>query len=267
MNCSPLLVSALLLIGAAARPSHAEVKTVHPPPGGEVPEAVVDAQGVWHLTYGRGGEGNAYGRAGNAYYVQSRDNGRTFTAPVRINRQADTVTVGMERGPKLALGKEGVIHVLWHGYYQKGGGVWYSRSTDGGQTFTAERNLVKPAYGTDNATIAADATGNVFALWTGAFPGVKPDPNSPTASPIVLVRSSDNGQTFSENQLLHSDHPASGRACGCCRLNAAVGADGKLYLAFRGGYQNIRDPYLLVGRKTDNDFHCVRVSEDDWHFG
>jgi hypothetical protein len=166
----------------------------------------------------------------------------------------------------VALGKGGIVHVLWHGYYKKGGGVWYTRSTDGGQTFASERDLVSPDYGTDNAAIAADAAGNVFALWTGGFPGVKPDPDSPVASPIVLVRSGDSGVTFSANELLRSDHPASGRACGCCRLNAAVG-DGNLYVAFRGGYQNVRDPYLLKGKKTENNFHCIRVSEDNWKFG
>jgi hypothetical protein len=81
------------------------------------------------------------------------------------------------------------------------------------------------------------------------------------------VRSRDNGATFSANELLRSDHPASSRACGCCRLSATVGADGKLYVAFRGGYRNIRDPYLLQGKKAENDFHCLRVSADNWKFG
>jgi hypothetical protein len=83
----------------------------------------------------------------------------------------------------------------------------------------------------------------------------------------VLVRSTDNGRTFSANQLLHSDHPASGRACGCCRLTSQVGSDGNLYVAFRGGYHNLRDPYFLSSKMTENDFHCQRVSEDNWSFG
>src|SRR5262245_22354563 len=186
--CSLSLILVALAIGSHA--AGAEVTALRVPQRGEVPEVVLDAQGVLHLTYGRGGPGNAF-------YVRSADGGQTFTRPVQLNRQPDTVTTGMERGPKLALGKDGAIHVLWQGYYKKGGGVWYTRSTDGGKTFEPERNLVDPRYGTDNATIAADADGNVFALWTGGFPGVQPDPKSPVASPIVLVRSTDNGLTFS----------------------------------------------------------------------
>jgi hypothetical protein len=234
----------------------AEVKTIRIPHGGEVPEVVFDAKRVLHVAYGRGAPGNGY-------YVQSADLGRTFTRPVRLNQRADTVTMGMERGPKLALGKDGVIHVIWLGYYKQGGGVWYTRSTDGGKTFEAERNLteVRPAW--DNATIVADQDGNVFAFWTGQWPGLpNEDPKSPVASPIIMTRSTDNGRTFAKSELVKHDYP--GRACGCCRLEAKVGPDDDLYVGFRGGYQNIRDPYLLKGRKAENDFKVARISEDNW---
>ena len=40
-----------------------------------------------------------------------------------------------------------------------------------------------------------------------------------------------------------------------------VGPDDHLYVGFRGGFQNIRDPYLLRGKKTENDFdHYDRSS-------
>ena len=250
------LLHALFLL-APACPS-AEVKAIRVPRGGEVPEVVLDAKGVLHMTYGRGAPGNGF-------YVQSKVLGKTFTAPVQLNQRTDTVTTGMERGPKLALGKDGVLHVVWLGYYKKGGGVWYTRSTDGGKTFEAERNLteVKPAW--DNATVAADQDGNVFVFWTGQWPDQpNEDPKSPTASPIIMTRSTDNGKTFAKSELVKHDYP--GRACGCCRLEAQVGTDGSLYIGFRGGFENIRDPYLLKGKKDENEFKVSRISEDKWDF-
>jgi hypothetical protein len=246
-----------MLFSLAPAGDCAEVKTLRVPGGGEVPEVVLDANRVLHMTYGRGAPGNGY-------YVQSRDLGKTFTRPVQLNQRADTVTTGMERGPKLALGKDGVLHVVWLGYYKKGGGVWYTRSTDGGKTFEAERNLteVKPAW--DNATVTSDDDGNVFVFWTGYWPELIEDPKSPVASPILMARSTDNGKTFAESELVKHDYP--GRACGCCRLEARVGPDNNLYVGFRGGFQNIRDPYLLKGKKTENDFKVARVSEDNWVF-
>src|SRR5262249_51460791 len=136
----------------------------------------------------------------------------------------------------------------------------------GGKTFEAERDLRGSDYGSDNATVAADSEGNVWALWTGGVPSVRPDPKSPAASPIVPARSAHNGQNFPQDEPLRSDTPVSGRACGCCRLEARAGADDYLYVGFRGGYLSIRDPYLLKGRKTENDFKCLRVSEDNWEF-
>jgi hypothetical protein len=99
--------------------------------------------------------------------------------------------------------------------------------------------------------------------WTDGRLGL--DPKSPTASPIFMARSTDNGKTFSRSEAVRHDYP--GRACGCCRLEARVGPNGNLYIAFRGGYQSIRDPYLLKGRTTGNDFKAIRVSKDDWNFG
>jgi hypothetical protein len=250
---APLCI--LLLLAPAG--VGAEVKAIRVPEGSEVPEVMLDAKGVLHLAYGRGAPGNGY-------YVQSKDLGKTFTDAVQLNHRADTVTTGMERGPKLALGKDGVLHVVWLGYYKKGGGVWYTRSTDSGKTFEAERNLteVRPAW--DNATVTADQDSNVFVLWTGQWPKLAEDPKSPVAAPIILARSTDNGKTFAASELVKHDYP--GRACGCCRLEARVGPDDHLYVGFRGGYQNIRDPYLLEGKKTENDFTVARVSEDNWEF-
>jgi hypothetical protein len=250
----------LLAILVFTVPAFADVKVIRAPNDGQVPEVVVDAAGTVHMTYGKG-------QPGNGFYVQSKDGGKTFNEPARLNREDDTVTCGMERGPKFALGKDGVVHVTWLRFYKKGGGAMYTRSTDGGKTFEPERRLESPQYGLDNATLAADADGNVFVAWTGHPGGNAKDEENPISAPIVFVRSSDNGKTFSKNDYLKSDHPVSSHACGCCRLSASFGADGKLYIALRGGWKNIRDPYLLVGPKDKNDFHCVRISEDNWDFG
>jgi hypothetical protein len=224
---------------------------VRTPNGGQVPEVVPDARGVWHLTYGL---------QQDAYYVASRDGGKTFTAPVRLNQRAGTVTVGGERGPKVALGQDGSIHVVWLGHYQKGGGMWYTRSTDGGKTFAPERNIQDGPTGGDSPTVIAAAAGGVTVFWLDARTGK--DENSPVAHPIFMARSRDNGATFGPNEMVKHDHP--GLACACCRLEARAGADGSVYLAFRSGHQNIRDFYLLKGRRGENDFKAVRVSADNW---
>jgi hypothetical protein len=240
-----------LLLALAAMPALADAPVVvRTPHGGRVPEVVFDSRGVWHLTYGLEGDG---------YYAASRDGGKTFAEAVKLNRRAGTVTVGGERGPKLALGKDGSIHAVWLGHYQKGGGVWYARSTDGGRTFEPERNIQDAQAGSDSPTVIADSE-NVLIFWLDARTGK--DENSPTAHPILMARSTDDGATFAKNEIVKHDHP--GLACACCRLEARLGAGGHVYLAFRSGYQSIRDFYLLRGRKGENNFKSVRVSADNW---
>lgn len=223
---------------------------IYTPNQGRVPEAVQDKQGVLHLTYGKDN---------NGYYVQSRDGGKTFNAPVEVNQRADTITVGGERGVKIALGKDGVIHLVWLGHYQKGGGIWYTRSTDGGKTFAPERNLQDTQVGSDSPAIVADQSGNVLVFWLDAR--LPKDAENPVSDAIILARSTDNGANFAGNEVVKYDF--AGRACACCRLEARLSGD-DVYLAFRTGYHNIRDFYLLKGRKTENNFKAVRVSDDAW---
>jgi hypothetical protein len=227
-----------------------QIISLHTPNQGRVPEIALDKQGILHLTYGKENDG---------YYVQSRDGGRTFSHPVKLNQRAGTVTVGGERGVKLALGKEGVIHAVWLGHYQKGGGIWYTRSTDGGKTFAPERNIQDTAAGSDSPAIVADKSGNVLVFWLDARLGKEED--NPVAHPILLARSTDNGAAFGRNEIIKYNF--AGRACACCRLEARLNSN-EVYVAFRSGYHNIRDFYLLKSRTTENNFKAVRVSEDNW---
>jgi hypothetical protein len=230
------------------------VTLVRAPAGAQVPEGLPDPAGILHLTYGR---------RGNAYYVQASDSRfETATRPVRLNRRPGSVWIGGERGPKLALGTDGVIHVVWLSEGPRRQGVWYTRSMDGGRSFEAERNVLDARTHCESATVAADRQGNVWIFWLdGRLP---PDPDSPLASPIFMARSTDGGRTFSRNELVRHDHP--GLACACCQLEARLGPDENLYLSFRSGYRNIRDAYLLKAPKLENNFRSVRVSPDDWLF-
>ena len=82
--------------------SRAAVHVVRIPAGCLGPDVAVDAQGVLHMVYARDR---------NAYYLRSPDNGTTFSEPVQVNREG-TVEFRMgERGPKLAVGSDGTIHV------------------------------------------------------------------------------------------------------------------------------------------------------------
>ena len=89
---------------APASEAEAKVTVVHPPPEALVPDVALDPKGTLHLLYGIGS---------NAFYVCSKDNGLNFIEPVKVNTGVSVETRMGERGPKIALGRDGVIHVVW----------------------------------------------------------------------------------------------------------------------------------------------------------
>ena len=109
-----------------------EVRIVPVPDGALVPDAMVDKAGVVHMVYGLNN---------NAYYQRSTNNGASFSLPVKVNSTGTVVTTMGERGPKLAAGADGVIHVVWADQWKPGVEVYvrYARSVDGGNHSTPAR--------------------------------------------------------------------------------------------------------------------------------
>jgi hypothetical protein len=234
----------LAAMAVAARP--ADVRSVAIPGGGVAPDAAVDSKGVTHIVFGRGSD---------AYYTRSTDNGKTLSAPLRINTTDSNAGIGRERGPKLALGKGDSVHVAWIG--PRGKGAWYTRLD--GAKFAAERDLNDGGKPVDGVTVATDARGRVMVFWIDSR--LPPEPSSPVSHHIFYALSEDNGANFADSRRMQSEYP--GIACACCNLEAAGDAAGVVRLAFRGGYQALRD-FQLVETRDGRNFTWQEVHKDGW---
>lgn len=248
------IVAAILCAIPARGVSGAEtpVKVVQTPAGSFVPDVAVDGKGVLHVVY-------ALDR--NAYYVRSTDNGATFSKPSRVNSEGSVEFRMGERGPKLAVGSDGTVHVVWADFWAPGvqTHVRYARSRDDGKTF-APPTKVSTTNGIDGVTLAADGSGDVLVFWHVAKP---PQQEIPQATWLHVSRSGDNGATFGpEGRVEIANH--SGLACSMCMMRARIGADGEVLLIFRSAEKNVRDFYLLKGPKRDNKLTAVRVNTDNW---
>ena len=235
--------------GAAAKPT---VHVVPAPAKCLVPDVVMDAGGVLHMVYGL---------EHHAYYVRSSDNGATFTPPVKVDSTGQVETKMGERGPKLAVGREGAVHVVWVDEWTPGVKTFvrYARSLDGGKSFEPLQTL-SAMSGVDGATLTADDKGNVVAFWHVM---ADPKPEVKAATWLHTTRSADNGASFGGSEKVRITN-LPGLACSMCMMRARAGADGQVYLAFRGAAESIRDFYLLKGRITENRFAAHRVNEDNW---
>ena len=244
------LCSALLAIGTA---SAAEVRLQRAPGGALQPQAVTDARGVLHLVYLKGGP-----RECDVYYSRREPGKADFSAPLRVNSQpGSAIAVGTIRGAQFALGKGGRVHIVWNGSGQaepkpatKSSPLLYTRLNVAGTAFEPQRNLISNTLHLDGGgTVAADAEGNVFALWHAA-----PSDNQggETSRAVFLARSRDDGKTFEGERAIS---PEASGACGCCGMRAFADAQGHVFALFRTASTALnRDMMLLVSRDKGERF-------------
>jgi hypothetical protein len=276
MKTSWVAVTALALLlpvlgGASAGTSDAASVVFARVPGqGIQPEAVIDDGGVMHVLYFAGEP-----RAGDLFYVQSKDSGRTFSTPVRVNSQpGSAIATGTIRGGQLAIGRNGRVHVSWNGSDtatprgvrnpadgQPTAPFLYARSNAERTAFEPQRNLTSRGYFIDGGgSIAADRNGNVYAAWHAAPVDGKPGEDHRL---VWVARSTDEGATFKVEQPAWSEPTG---ACGCCGLRLFAGPSNNLYLLYRSATaMTHRDIFLLESTDQARTFRGSRVQP--WEIG
>ncbi len=210
----------------AATPSGMPVAVVALPDGAIQPQAVVDTKDVVHLVFFSGKPSG-----GDLYYVKLSADGGRLSQPVRVNSiEGSALAIGSVRGGQLSLGRNGIVHVAWHGSKPVGEGsamdvpMWYTRSTDGVR-FEAQRSLSGISKGLDGGSVAADRTAHVAVVWHAM--GTEPGENHRT---VYIAKSSDDGARFSAAAPATT---APVGACGCCGMRALFDRDAALHILYR----------------------------------
>lgn len=158
---------------------------------------------------------------GEIFFARSTDGGRTFSDPVNLSNSVAgdgkgrlTSRYWHNGSLDLASGPRDTLHAAWTEYE---GALWFSRSTDGGQSFSEPVRVAgsdtEPARGPSLAVGGE----NVYLAWT-----VGEDP----AADIRMARSLDQGLTFGEPQIVarsdgHADAP-----------KLAIDSEGTLHLVY-----------------------------------
>jgi hypothetical protein len=219
------------------------------------------------------------------YLATSRDGGRTFGNPTRVNQVAGDARLSGEQPPRIALvpqaGREPSMVVVWTSRAQAGTRLVSARSSDGGRTFTT----ATPVPGSEAAgnrgweSVATTRDGSVAALWldhrelatgtTAAAPAM-----SGTHQHAAPGQGKADGAAraqLSELFFAKLGEPDSSRAltrgvCYCCKTTLATDAAGTIYAAWRHVYDgNIRDIAFTKSTDGGRTFAApARVSEDNW---
>lgn len=257
---------------AAAMPTSfaSSVHEVRLPTGGVQPAVAVEAGGMIHLVYLAGPAD-----ASDVLYMRSADGGMNCTPPVRVNSQpGSAIAVGTIRGPAIAVGADGRVHVVWNGSDRAeprapvnpatgrpGSPLLYARSNESRTAFTPQRNLITHTTDLDGGSaVAADNAGAVYVVWHG---GPASGAGDEAARRVWISRSLDGGGTFDEERAIAG---ADTGVCGCCALHASVTHGDVLHVLYRSATAGVhRDVYSLVSRDRGRTFASTLV--DRWEIG
>ena len=237
----------------------AGVTVIRTPQGGIQPQVAVDSKGALHLIYLKGDPGT-----GDIYYARKTPGEAEFSKPIRVNSEpGSAIAIGSVRGPQLAIGRNGRVHVAWIGAHPQGpkraAPMLYTRLNNTKAAFEPERNVMQFATGLDGgASVAADNFGNVYVVWHA-----NPQNNGEAHRRVWVARSSDDGKTFAREtpaDPLMERKPTG--ACGCCGMRALTDEQGTLYILYRAATDEIhRDMILLVSQDNGGHFVAERVAK------
>ncbi len=242
-------------VATAQRLPDEAVRAIRCPNEGIQPQAEMTLEGVLHLVYFAGEV-----TGGNLYYVHSEDAGETFSDPLQVNSEPDSVDAGTTaRGGRLYVGDSGRLHVAWvakprefEGLEERTRPVVYSRSNIARDAFEPERVLSSGQHGLDAAPGVLQSGKRVFVAWQALA-------DTPSGRAVYIARSNDGGVTFDPQDVVPTR--GGGIADGCA---VAIGSPKKnevniVYRAVTFRDKNLRVASSIDGGDTFKAYHL-----DDW---
>jgi hypothetical protein len=263
------LLKTILIVAAAAQLVSAATDTTLAIPGRVNSTPWIAASGAdVAVAWGAAADGK-----GDVFVAVSRDGGRTFGKPVRVNSVVGDARISGEIAPRVALvpvrGSAPAISVAWNA---KDGAtqIKTARSRDGGRTFVEEKSLqAKGAIG-DRGWQAStlDAAGTLHTIWLDhrvmAADKAAGDHSQHKGEHDGVAMARKSGLYYAADGL--PERELFKGVCYCCKTALAVGPKGELYAAWRHVFPgNMRDMAMTLSRDGGKTFTpLVRVNHDGW---
>jgi Neuraminidase (sialidase) len=118
----------------------------------------------------------------NILFSRSTDGGATFSAPLNVSGSSASSS-----NPLISVDRLGAINVVWVSDAPGNNDVFFSRSTDGGATFSAPLNLSNDPADSLSPQLAVDGSGNINVVWE----------SDNIKFGVLFSHSTDGGATFS----------------------------------------------------------------------
>lgn len=201
---------------------------------------------------------------GDIYLCKSTDRGKSFSKN-SIVYQGGKVNANYQRGANFVIDRMGNLHFVWgENKIDAQPDIFYSRSTDGGATFSPPISVSGDSskYAQDFPSIAVDSTGNVYICFLDSR---ETQQGLSANVQLYFTKSTDGGNTFSQPIRATKMPTKIGGTCECCATNMAVTANGHVYIAFRTNINNRRDIFLTKSIDGGDTFlTAIPVASEQW---
>ena len=216
--------------------------------------------------------GHSHKTYNNLYFARSTDGAKTFSQPLRISVNDGELWGFATSRPRIAVSKSGVMHIFYHANRRDPSSARqavdarYTRSTDGGKTFSAPLTLNSEIAGLDDGELneahcfggmGVAPNGDVHTFWIDTR-----HMSSETENGSIFTAVSRNeGKSFERERMLFR-----ATACPCCQLNVAFSPKGDVILSSRNvTTDGARDSSIAVskdGGRTYSGF--VATTPNKW---
>jgi hypothetical protein len=141
------------------------------------PQVAVDATGNIYAVWEDDTASNS-----NILFSRSTNGGAIFSTPQNISKSSRS-----SFNPLIAVDAQGAVNVVWVSNAPGNNDIFFSRSTDGGSTFSAPLNLSNDPADSLSPQLAVDAAGNINIVWE----------SDDIKFGVLFSHSTDGGATFS----------------------------------------------------------------------
>lgn len=187
----------------------------------------------------------------------SRDGGDTFKDVGLVTPPASDVTLSGETRPQLVMSRDELVYAVWRDDDSKPRIVVAAHDwrKAGFTPAVAVRDIDSPRdSGFPDMAVGPD--GSVDVVWLDARDY---DPKLGDLSSVYFATSTNGGRSFRRNIRVAA------HTCSCCRPAIAVDFSGRIYVAWRHNFDDVRDMAVATSGDGGKTFSpLVRVSRDGW---